>query len=258
MWFDEIMDDCKQALIIANKHKNVFVPVFLKLALSIAIFGYIFISFIAGIFKNQYIFEYMIDDPSAILELLPTVLTNGIIIYLLILVGFSILDVGSINMFKTALNDQKPRFKDFTEGVKSYFFKVLLGKLFIHLLVIITLPLTAFLYIVYAVIAGTLTAGWGVLFLSVFVSIYLGTWVTIIVIEGYSPLKAIGKSIKLGAKYFKGLFVILLASILIGKYSIVLFGVLAAVLAGWFIAGAVATYFKLVVMLVYYRKRESL
>ena len=258
MWFDEIMDDCKQALITANKHKNVFIPIFLKLVISAAIFIYIFVSFIAGIIKHEYVFESMLYNPSVILGLLPTLITNGIIIYLLVLVGFSILDVGSINMFKAALNNQIPKFKDFTEGVKNYFFKVILGKLFIHLLIIITLPVTAFLYIIYALIVDTLTAGLGMLFLSIFLSVFLGTWVTIIVIEGYSPLKAIGKSIKLGAKYFKGLFIVLLASTLVSSYSTFVFGFLAAVLGGWFIAGVVATYFKLVVMLVYYRNKESL
>lgn len=258
MWFDEIIDDCKQALITANKYKTIFIPIFLKLALSAVIFGYIFVSFIAGIIKHEYVFEYMFTDPSVIMELLPTLITNGVIIYLLVLVGFSILDVGSINMFKVALNDQKPKYRDFTDGIKNYFFKVILGKLFMHLLIIITLPLTALLYIVYALIAGTLTAGWGILFLAVFVPIFLGTWVPIIVIEGYSPLKAIGESIKLGAKYFKGLFIVLLASTLISSYSTIIFGVLTAVLAGWLIAGVVATYFNLVVMLVYYRNRERL
>jgi hypothetical protein len=258
MWFDEIMDDCRQALVTANKYKDVFVPIFLKLALSLAIFGYIFVSFIAGIIKHENILDYIFTDYYALLEILPTILINGIIIYLLVLIGFSILDVGSINMFKAALNDQKPKFKDFKEGVKNYLFKVILGKLFMHLLVIITLPLTLVLYLLYALVVGTLTAGWGILFLSVFISIYLGTWITIIVIEGDSPLKAIGKSLKLGRKYFKGLFVIFLASTLISTYSTVLFGVLAAVLAGWFFAGVVATYFKLVVMLVYYRNKEGL
>jgi hypothetical protein len=258
MWFDEIMDDSKQALVTANKYKSVFIPIFFKLALYAAIFIYVFTSTIANLIKYEYVLDYIFTDPSAIMELLPTLITNGLVIYLLVLVGFSILDVGSINMLKVALNDQKPRFKDFTEGVKNYFFKVLLGKLFMHLIIIVTLPLTALLYIIYALIVGTLTAGWGMIFLSVFISIYLGTWITIIVIEGYSPLKAIGKSIKLGAKYFKGLFIVLLAAALLGSYSTSIFGVLAAVMAGWFITGLVATYFKLVVMLVYYRNKENL
>lgn len=258
MWFDEIMDDCKQALIAANKFKTIFIPIFVKLALSIVIFGYIFVSFIAVMIRNSYLFEYMFTDPSVIMELFPALITNGIIIYLLVLVGFSILDVGSKNMFKVALNNQKPKYKDFTDGIKSYFFKVLLGKLFMHLLIILTLPFTALLYIIYALLVGTLTAGVGLLFLSVFVSIFLGTWVPIIVIEGYSPLKAIGKSIKLGTKYFKGLFIVLLASVLVSSYSVSIFGLLAAVLAGGFIAGVVTTYFSLVIMLVYYRNRERL
>lgn len=258
MWFDEIMDDCKQALITAGKHKGIFVPIFLKLALSITIFAYIFISFIAGIIRHEYVLEYVFTDYSAFMEVLPTIVTNGIIIYALVLVGFSILDVGSINMFKAALNDRKPRFNDFTEGVKNYLLKVILGKMFMHLIILVTLPITVVLYLLYALLVGTLTAGWGMVFLSVFVSIYLGTWVTIIVIEGDGPLKAIGKSIKLGRRYFKGLFIVLLASALISSYSTVIFGVLAAVLGGWFIAGLVATYFKLIMMRIYYRNKENL
>jgi hypothetical protein len=45
---------------------------------------------------------------------------------------------------------------------------------------------------------------------------------------------------------------------LISSYSTVLFGVLAAVLGGWFFAGVVATYFNMVVMLIYYRNKEGL
>ena len=258
MWFDEIMDDCKQALITANKYKSIFIPIFLKLALSVILFIYVFVSFIVVLIRNSDLFTYMYTDPSMILRLFPTLIANIIIIYLLTLVGFSLLEVGSINMFKAALNDQKPKYKDFTDGIKNYFFKVVLGKLFMHLLIIITLPLTAILYIIYALLVGTLTGGWGILFFGVFVSIFLGTWVPIIVIEGYSPLKAIGRSIKLGAKYFKGLFIILLTSTLVSTYAIVIFGPLVAVFAGWFIAGLVATYFNLVVMLVYYRNRERL
>lgn len=258
MWFDEIMDDCKQALVIANKYKNVFVPIFLKLALTIGIGAYVVISFIAGIIKHEYIMEYIFTDYSAFMEVLPTILINSIVIYLLVLLGFSLLDVGSINMFKVALSDRNPRFKDFTEGIKQYFLKVVLGKLFLHILTIILLPIIIFLVLLYAVVVGTLTAGWGLMFLGVLISLYLGTWVSIIVIDGHSPIKAIGRSIKLGRRYFKGLFVILLAATMIGSYSVSIFGLLAAVIAGWFIAGVVATYFNIVVMLIYYRNKESL
>lgn len=256
MWFDEIMDDCKQALVTSNKYKGIFIPIFLKLALSLGIFAYILISFIAGIIKYQYIFENIFYDYYSFWEILPGIIISAIIIYLLVLVGFSIIEVGTINMYKIALSNQKPRFKDFTEGIKNYLLKVILGKLLLHIIVIITLPITAFLFIVYALIAGTLTAGLGFIFIGVFISIYFSTWIPIVVIEGCSPIRAIIKGFKLGSKYFKGLFIVLLASTLISSYSTIIFGLLVAVVAGWFISGLVAAYFQLVVMQIYYRNRE--
>lgn len=256
MWFDEIMDDCKKALVTAGKYKGIFIPIFLKLALSLGIFAYIIISFVASIYKYRYIIEDLFNDRYSFTEILPGIIISGIIIYLLVLVGFSIIEVGGINMYKTALGDQKPRFKDFMDGIKNCLLKVILGKLLLHIAVIITLPITAFLFIFYALIVGTLTAGLGFIFLGVFISIYFSTWIPIVVIEGCSPVRAIIKGFKLGSKYFKGLFIIMLASTLISSYSAVIFGILAAILAGWFISGLAATYFQLVVMQIYYRNKE--
>lgn len=258
MWFDEIMDDCKQALVIANKHKSIFVPIFLKLALWIGLAVYVVVGLISGIIKYKDLLDYNFIDFSPLLEILPAIVAFGLILYVLILVGFSIIDVGSINVFKTALSDTKPRFSHFTEGIRKYLLKVMLGKFLVHLFMLIFLPLFAILYILYVVIVGTLTGGWGIVFLGIFITVYFGTWVTITVIEGYSPLKAIGRSFRLGRKYFKGLFVILLASTLLASYAASLFGILAALLAGWFLAGVVTTYFKLVVMLIYYRNKERI
>ncbi|MDF2519714.1 MAG: conserved rane protein of unknown function [Clostridia bacterium] len=258
MWFDEIMDDCKKALVVANKHKSIFVPIFLKAALVIVIGIYVFTGLFLSIFKHQYDFEYLFTDFSTIVEILPTFIGFGLILYLLILVGFSILDVGSINMFRAALDDTKPGFSHFMEGIKKYLLKVMLGKFIYHLVVLIASPLLLLIYMLYAIIVGTLTGGWGIMFLGALISVYLGTWVTIAVLEGYSPFKAIGKSFMLGTKYFKGLFVILIASTLIAAYSAGMFGILPAVVAGWFIAGVVATYFKLVIIQIYYRNKERI
>ncbi len=258
MWFDEIMDDCKQALFTANKYKGIFIPIFLKLALSLAIGIFVVVSIIGGIARHRYILDYVFTDSWAMMEVLPGVLLSGLILYLLVLVGHSIIDVGSINMFKQALNGQKPTFKDFGEGIKHYLLKVLLGKLFLHVLILIASPIWICLYLLYAVLVGTLTAGWGIIFLAVAVSVFLGTWISITVLEGSSPLTAISKSLRLGKRYFKGLFVVILASSLISSYSVSIFGILAAVVGGWFIAGVVSTYFRLVILKIYYRNKEAL
>lgn len=258
MWFDEIMEDCKQALFTANKYKGIFIPIFLKLALTLAIGVFVVISTIGGIARHRYILDYVFTDTWAMMEVLPGILMSALVLYLLVLVGHSIIDVGSINMFKQALSDQKPTFKDFGEGIKHYLLKVLLGKLFLHVLILITSPILIFLYLLYAVVVGTLTAGWGVVFLAVALSAFLGTWISITVLEGSSPLEAIGKSLRLGKHYFKGLFVVLLAASLISSYAVSIFGILAAVVGGWFIAGIVSTFFKLVILRIYNRNKEYL
>jgi hypothetical protein len=217
MWFDEIMEDCKQALFTANKYKGIFIPIFLKLAYPLALGISILIITIGGVARYRYLLNDVFTDTWVLRELLPSILLVGLIFYVLILIGYSMIDVGSLHMFKMALSDVKPTFRDFREGIKNYLMKVILGKLFLHALILIASPLLVLLYLLYALLVGTLTAGWGILFLVVFISVFLGTWISIIVLEGSSPLKAMGKSITLGRRYFKGLFVILLAASLIGQ-----------------------------------------
>jgi hypothetical protein len=255
MWFDEIMDDCKQALITVNKHKAVFIPLFLKLIVFLFAGIYFFTALTSFLitYRYTYIFDHNVF-PHVILNIIAHIL----VIYLAVLIGFCVIDTGTINMLKYALNDEKPRFKSFTEGVKKYLLKTVLGNLFIHGLVLVTLPITAILYTLLIVIFGTLTAGWAVIFLNTCISVFMGAWISILIIEEISPIKAMGKSLRLGKKYFKGLFVVMLASTLIGSFSSLLFGPLAAVFAGWFISGVVITYFRLVVMQIYYRMRDCL
>jgi len=252
MWFDEIMDDCKKALVTANKYKSIFIPIFLNLILSIVVCIFVFTGTLSTIMKSQYGLGY-----TSFMELLPTILGMALILYLVVLIGSSLIEVGSINMYKAALSDTKPGFSHFIEGVKKYLLKVILGKISLQLLILLISPILIVLFIIYIAIAGTLTGGWGILFLGAFISVYFSAWVSIIVIEGDSPFKAIGKSIKLGRKYFKGLFVIILAFSLIAGYSVAIFGIFVTITAGWFIAGIVNTCYKLVLMLIYYRNKEN-
>lgn len=258
MWFDEIMDDCKQALVTANKYKGIFLPILLNLVLVVGIAIFVFISMFSILMKYIYAIQYMPGDLYTIMEMLPVLLGIGLILYLIALIGYSIIEVGSINMYKAALSDIKPSFSHFIEGIKKYLLKVILGKIFLLLLSLLVSPIILVLFLLYITIAGTLTGGWAILFLSAFVLVYFSTWVSIIVIEGTSPFKAIGKSIKLGRKYFKGLFIILLATALLASYSVAILGIFAAIFVGWFIAGIVSTCSKLVLMLIYYRNKESI
>jgi hypothetical protein len=258
MWFDEIMEDCKNALRITNNNKGIFVPIFIKLGLSILLFATTF-AFVIGYIVRIANFSFRdISDLQILFRELPIVLAIGIIIYFLYLLGSSIIEVGAINLLKMAVAGNKLKSSHFFEGIKNYFLKVLGGKLIILLIVLVLSPVIIGLYLLYTVLIGTLTAGWGITFLSAFITVYFTSWTTAVVVDNLSPIKAIGISIKLGKKYFWGLFTIILSSILISRYIAVVFGPLVALLGGWFIAGVILTYFKLVVLMVYNRKREGL
>jgi hypothetical protein len=258
MWFDEIMEDCKNALRIANNNKGIFVPIFIKLGLSILLFVTT-IGFAIGYVVRVANLSYnRISSLQILFKEIPIVLVIGIITYLLFLVVGSIIEVGSINLIKTAAEGVKPKSSHFFQGIKNYFLKVLGGKLIIHLIILVLSPIIIGLYLLYTVLIGTLTAGWGITFLSVVIAVYFTSWTTAVVVDNLSPIKAISISFKIGKKYFWGLFIIILSSILISRYIAVVFGPLVALLGGWFIAGVILTYFKLVVLMVYNRKREGL
>ena len=258
MWFDEIMDDCKNALRIATNNKGIFVPIFIRLGLSILMFVVAFAFLIGYVVRIVNLSFTGIEDLQILFREIPIVLVIGVTIYLIYLLGDSLIEVGAINLLKMAARGNKPKTSHFFDGIKAYFLKVLGGKLIILLIVLILSPIIIGLYLLYTILIGTLTAGWGITFLSVFVAVYFTSWTTAIVVDNISPIKAIGVSFKLGKKYFWGLFIVILSSILIGRYITVVFGPLVAMLGGWFIAGVVLTYFKLVVLMVYNRKREGL
>lgn len=258
MWFDEIMDDCKNALRIAHKNKGIFIPLFVKLGLNILLIILAFVLVVGNIVRIANLSMRGMEDLNIILRQIPLFLVAGVIIYLIYLLGDSLIEVGSINLLKVAANEEKPRFSYFLEGVKSYFLKVLGGKLLILLIFLVLSPIIILLYVLYTAIIGTLSGGWGLIFLGVLIAVYFASWTTAIVVDNLSPTRAIGISFKLGKKYFPGLFVIMLSSTLIGSYISMVFGPFVALLGGWFIGGVILTYFKLMVLLVYNRKKEEL
>ncbi len=258
MWFDEVMEDCKSALRIAHKNKGIFIPLFIKLGLNILLIILAFVLVIGNIVRIATLSIRGMEDLNILLRQLPLFLIAGVIIYLIYLLGDSLIEVGSINLLKAAANEEKPRFSYFLEGIRSYFIKVLGGKLLILLVCLVLSPIIILLYMLYTAIIGTLSGGWGIIFLGVIVGVYFASWTTAIVVDNLSPTRAIGLSFRLGKKYFPGLFIILLSSTLIGSYISMVFGPLVALLGGWFIGGVILTYFKLVVLLTYNRKKEKL
>lgn len=263
MWFDEIMDDCKKALKVSNNHKGIFVPIFINLGITLLFITYFVIvgitlirridEAIANVYwtSDLYIFKILAEQ-------IPFVLIVSIIAYFLIIVFGSLMKAGSINLYKNAVNGVKLKASHFIHGIKLYFFKLLRGTLFIHFIAIVASPFIFVFLMFYSMITGFLAPAWGMLFLSTVVSVFLVAWPLIVVDDNIKPLKAISTSFKLGSKCFMGLFIILLASALIARYVVMMFGPFVAILAGFFLGGVVKTYFEVIVLLVYRRKKGEL
>ena len=255
MWFDKIMEDCKQALIISNKNKGIFIPIFIQLVISIFAGIVIFIIAFASIFGiiNSHFYSYNIWDE--FIKILPFLIISSTIFAFIFIVLNALIEVGSINLYKAAAQGTKPSAKIFLQGIKSYFLKVFGGSIFLGMVTLVLSPLLFALFILYTLIIGVLSAGWGMTFLSAIVLVFFLPWPIIVVLEDVSPLKAIGQSFKFGKENFLPLFIALLGYTLLNRYLVAGFGVFVAALGGWFVSGVLTTYFKVVVLLFY--KRES-
>jgi len=253
MWFDYLMDDCKESYDVSQSYHGVYFPVFLKLIMGL-IMGAFFIGSIAtvvlgGAFAN---FETMGGYEVATL-ILKSVGLLGVLAYVLYMLLWGLIEVGSINMIHAAFNDEKPTQKVFLNGIGSYLAKVTLGKLLIHVVVLVLSPIFLIAFLVYAVIIGIPTAGYGVVFLFVAIGVYFATWTIAIVLDDMDITEGIGESIRIGRNHFKPLFVIVLSTGLISSQVAMIFGPLGAVLAGWFLGGLVGIFFKMVTYKTYMR-----
>lgn len=258
MWFDEIMDDCKQALKTSNENKGIFAPIFVNLVLVILLAIFLIIN---TIFLFGDVIKAIIRDVKAyeiFATNLPSIIIIGVITYLLVVVGISLMKAGSINLYQKAVNNINLQISDFFDGIKQSFFKLFKGTLFIHLIILLISPIVLGLFILYSVTIGFLTGGWGVLFLSSFVAVFFAAWPIITVVDNIRPLKAILLGFKLGKQYLPALFILMIANIMIGNYLVTVLGPFGAIIAGWFINGVVGTYFSVVILLVYNRKKQSL
>ncbi len=258
MWFDEIMDDSKQALKIANKFKAIFIPIFINLGLLIAFGIYCLISGIV-LFRNiSTTIRSGFRDFDIITSILPSTIIIFIFTYILIIVFTSIMKAGTISLYKSAIKGIKPSSSNFFDGIKKSFTKILTGSFLLHLICVILSPILIALFVLYAATVGILSGGWGLVFLGAIISVFFAIWPIIVVADNIKPIKAIRISISLGRRYFWGLFVLMLSNIMLSRYISFVFGPVAAIIAGWFIAGVIQTYFEVIMFLVYNRKKEFL
>lgn len=257
MWFDILMDDCKESLMVSDKYHGVYFPVFLKLIASLVMGIFLVISVIAIIAGGAMSgFEHM-DGMEIAINIFKSLGFLGVISYILYLIIWGLIEVGTINMISAAFNDEKPTKAIFLEGIKTYLRKVISGKLLIHFVVMILSPVLFIAFILYAVIIGIPTAGYGVVFLFIAIGAYFATWTIAIVEDEMDVTEGLGASFRLARNHFKPLFVIVLSASLISQYVIWLFGPLGAVLAGWFLGGVINLYFKMVTYRTYIRYSEE-
>ncbi len=251
MWFEVLMDDFKRALFISSKYKGVFIPIFLKLAMYlilVVVIGIgIVISIASGIFAG-------VSKEEALKVILRFLVPTGFFLilgYVIYMILWSLIEVGSINLYYAAIIDEKPGKEHFFKGIKTYLGKVLSGKLLIHFVVLIVSPIWLALFILYFILVGIPTAGWGVVFLAVGIGAFFASWTIAIVHDDLGPIDGIKASFRLAKNHFKPLFIIILAVSMVTQYAVNLFGPIGLLLGGWFIGGILRTYFKIVIYLTY-------
>ena len=256
MWFNNLMDDLRKAFLVSEEYRGIFIPIFLKLAMNIVVGLVIFVGIIASIATGSFAGISGADPIGVAIGIIgPSILflLTGYILYIIL---YSLIEVGSINLYKVALSGVKPKKSDFTDVIKSYIGKVISGKLLIHFLSFILSPIIIILYLVYALLVGTLTGGWGLVFLSVVISMYFATWTIAIVNDDLDVKSAIGKSFRFAKAHFKPMFILIFSTAMIIQYSVMLLGPFGVIFVGWFIGGVLKTYFKLATYITYLRYEE--
>jgi len=253
MWFDYLMDDGRDSFELAGEYKGVFIPVFLKLLITFIMGIYIVLSIgisaVSGVFSG-------ISKAREIEVLISILAPMGISLFLgyfIYLILWALIEVGSINLYCAALNGQKPTSEHFFSGIMSYIGKVFGGKLFIHFLVVILSPLWIVLFVLYSVIIGITTAGWGFVFMTVVIGAYFATWTIAIVNDDLGVFAGLGASFRLARRHFKPMFILILSTIFIVRYTSWLLGPIGYFILGWLIGGVVRTYFRIVLYKTYLR-----
>ena len=253
MWFDSLMDDFKSALLTVDKYRGVFVPIFLKLIMQVIIGLILGVGVIVTVMSGIFAGNSDVEGVGLALSIIIPVSILVVLVYLVYVLLWAIIEVGSIHLYRAALAHERPTKAHFVAGIKAYLGKVFAGKLLIHFIVMITCPVWIVLYVVYMILIGIPTAGWGLFFLTFAIGAYFATWTIAIVHDDFSVMQGIKRSFKLARQHFKPMFIIILIAGVVTQYAMNLFGMVGALLAGWFISGVFQTYFKVVIYLTYIR-----
>ena len=258
MWFDDIMDDSKEALKLANRNGAVFIPIIVNAVVN-ALFVVFFVvgAIFFGIgFADR--FRGIINGYESPWPIIIPASIAIFVMYFAYMIIKALMEVGSVNMYKTAYEGEKPGAHHFFEGIRKYFWRVFGATLFFNFIFVILLIPILVLFLLYTATIGLLTAGWGFIFLGAIIGTYLSSWIIAVVMDDIGAFEAIGRSIRLGRKYFWALFILNLTGIMVAKYVSLAFGGLVALIGGWFLSQAILLYVKFAILLFYNRKKDQL
>ena len=108
MWFNNLMDDLRSAFLVSNEYRGVFVPIFLKLAMNIVVGIVIIVGVIASIAAGSFAGIAGAEPIEVAIGIIGPSALFVITGYILYVVLYSLIEVGSINVYKVALSGIKP------------------------------------------------------------------------------------------------------------------------------------------------------
>ena len=257
IYFNQLMDDMKEALTLSNRNKGLFLPALIANLIMVIlgfimifIFIFLVVGTIMSISATQANWSYLISI--------------GIITMLLIILFslvFMALDLGINSIVIGTVNGEKPSAAIFFKGIRTFFLKVLSTNIGLFFLYTIGFILLLIPYILYLLTVGILTGGYGVLFLSCLFQAFLGSWILLLMENGDNKIggfSSIGINLKFGKRYFWLMILVFFIQLQLTAYLPSLFGLLGATLATLFISYVVTTIFKIVVLLTYRRYKATL
>lgn len=249
--FDALMDDMKKALIISGQYKSLFLPaliinILLFVFIVIAIFSIIAMAISIGVVSANGGFQGNIG----------TII--GMVVFILIVIVFFTLltlavDLGINSLVINAADGIAPSPKNFFKGIKENIVPVFFAGIGLNIIIFFAFILLIVPLILYFVIAGILTGGWGITLFSCTFQGLLGYWTLIKMQDHRGSFESVGVSIKFGRKYYWLIVLMVYLQVSFAAYFPALLGIIGAAFASLFISYAMLIYFKLVYLLTYRR-----
>lgn len=252
MWFDELMDDCKRALALVTSNIWISLPYALHALIAFVIIALVTLLSLAFVISAGFGFD-MSQDMNWLVFVAGGLGIIGVAALVSSVLN-ALVEAGSINLFAAVADGAKPSSSLFWSGVRTYFFSMWGMTLFLSLLGFLLSPILIIL-LALALVAGTLSGGWALLAFSALGGVFLGAWPVALVLDKKGAFPALGAGFRLGKGYFWGMFILVLATVLLSQQLAMAFGPLIAILAGWILAMMVRAWQRMTIILIYKRRR---